>query len=393
MAALLEIKDLYKSYAKSLKASMKYASFDLVKGSLGFSTDRDVLRDSEFWALSNINLNLYRGDVLGVLGHNGAGKSTLLKCIANKIKPTKGKIILNGSLGHMIEMSAGFDPLLTGRENVSLRGNILGFKGKALKSYIDQVQEFAEIEDFFDSPVQFYSSGMKSRLGFAASSSIEPDLLIIDEVLAVGDLSFRLKCYERMNQIARQSAVVFVSHSIGQISRMCTRAIYLDKGKMLHDGDVKTALSIYQDKLELAARKKSSAVLNPDMIPFSVLINDAVIKPDTKISYGDRLTVYMNIAQAPTDMQLRILMRDASGSVLQDWNSIRSNLNFNGSQKELIADLGGVELSPGTYKLSIEATNINGNEHICLTDEIVFRVHGDYFNALAIQRSAQWRFL
>jgi lipopolysaccharide transport system ATP-binding protein len=292
-------------------------------------------------------------------------------------------------------MSAGFDPSLTGRENVSLRGNILGFKSKTLQNYIDQVREFADIDDFFDSPVQFYSSGMKSRLGFAASSSIEPDILIIDEVLAVGDLNFRLKCYDRINQLAKKCAVIFVSHSIGQISKMCTRAIYLEKGKMLHDGDVKTALSIYQDTIDASARKKISATLNPELLSFIVEVNNSPLIPDStsKIFYGDNLSILMDISKFDTTKQLRVLLRDASGAVIQDWNSKRSDLHWATQMKSVKANLGPIELAPGTYKIFIEVNSIDGSEGICLSEEVTFRVYGEYYHAVPIQRTAEWRFV
>lgn len=393
MANLLEVENLSKSYSKSLKSSMKHASIDLLRSSIGLSTQRDHLRESEFWALQNINFNLRRGEVLGIVGHNGAGKSTLLKCIANKIKPTIGKVTLNGTLGHMIEMSAGFDQTLTGRENVSLRGNILGYKGKLLDNYINQVKEFADIDDFFDAPVQFYSSGMKSRLGFAASSSIEPDVLIIDEVLAVGDLSFRLQCYDRIHQLSRKCAVIFVSHSIGQLSKMCTRAIYLHKGKLIHNGDLKTALNIYQDKLDISARNKSSATLNPDLVSFSVIINNSNVEDGTRVSYGDKISVVVDVSKINCSAQLRILMRDATGSLLQDWNSIRAAIDFTKGYKLLSADMGSIDLAPGTYKISIEVISKDGNENLCLSTEKIIRVYGEYFHALPIQRMANWSFL
>lgn len=393
MNSLLEIENLSKSYSKSLKSSMKYASIDLLRSSIGLSTQRDKLRESEFWALQNISFTLNRGEVLGIIGHNGAGKSTLLKCIANKIKPTAGEIRLNGTVGHMIEMSAGFDPLLTGRENVSLRGNILGYKGKSLQKYIDQVRDFADIDEFFDAPVQFYSSGMKSRLGFAASSSIEPDVLIIDEVLAVGDLNFRLQCYDRIHQLSRKCAVIFVSHSIGQLAKMCTRAIYLHKGKMIHNGDLKTALSIYQDKLDVSARNKSSAIFNPDLISFSIKINNKAVDQETKILYGDKISATIDVSRISCSAQLRILMRDASGSLLQDWNSIRAHIDFTKGHKLLSADLGIIDLAPGTYKFSIEVLNTDSNEHLCLSIEETIRVYGEYLHAIPIQRMANWSVL
>lgn len=393
MNNLLEITDLSKSYSKSLKKSIKYASYDLLRTTVGLSTQRHSLRDTEFWALKNINLNLRRGEVLGVVGHNGAGKSTLLKCIANKLQPTLGKVVLNGSLGHMIEMSAGFDQTLTGKENVLLRGNMLGLKGKSLQSYVDKVKDFAEIDDFFDAPVQFYSSGMKSRLGFAASSSIEPDILIIDEVLAVGDLGFRLKCYERMNELARNCAVIFVSHSIGQLSRMCTRAVYLEKGKMLHDGDVKTALSLYQDKLDVIAKNKKTVTLHPELTPIMLEVNGYQYNIDLPLNYEDEMCIITDVSRFECDLRVRALLRDSTGTVLQDWNSVREDLIFPGTTKTLKINVGKVELTPGTYNISVEVMSKDGLHHLCLSEPVTFRVAGEYYNAIAIQRRAHWTFI
>ena len=391
MSYLLEIRDLSKCYSKDLKKSIRYASSEIFKSSIGIKTEHDDLRDTEFWALRNINLNLRRGDVLAVLGHNGAGKSTLLKCIANKIRPSKGSVAVNGKLGHMIEMSAGFDPLLTGRENVVLRGRLMGIRGKALQAYVDEVKEFAEIDDFFDSAVQFYSSGMKSRLGFAASSSIEPDVLIIDEVLAVGDLGFRLKCYQRMNELSRKCAVIFVSHSLGQVARMCNRAIYLEKGQMLYDGAVQQALSLYQDKISDLSQKKSLATLNPELTALSLFINRIPYNGE-KINYGVNLLLSIELNKLPRSSNIRVLLRDVSGSVVADWNSARESLEWPEQFGELLVDLGEASFGPGRYNISVEVMNEDRVDHICLSEPISFVVGGTYYNPLPIQRRAKWVF-
>jgi lipopolysaccharide transport system ATP-binding protein len=388
---LLTIENLSKKYAKNLKESLSSATKDLVFSGIGFNRQNNLLNGSEFWALKDINLTLKKGDVLGLLGHNGAGKSTLLKCIAKKIKPDSGRIDIKGEIGHLIEMSAGFDGVLTGRENVVLRGRILGKKGKALNTYVDAVKDFADVDDFFDAPLQFYSSGMKSRLGFAASSVIEPDILIIDEVLSVGDLGFRIKCYERINQLSRRCAVIFVSHSLGQVARMCNRGMYIEKGRIVYDGGVQQSLDLYQEKISDIVSNKKHIVLNPDLLKVSLYVDDVFYEnKNHKINYGAQLLLDVNISLLTIDSQIRALLRDASGAVICDWNSKRTLNKWPLSYSSMKINLGNVELAPGTYSISIEVMSPDGVEHLCLSEPIIFKVGGVYFSPLSIQRSGSW---
>jgi lipopolysaccharide transport system ATP-binding protein len=393
MTVLLEVNDLWKKYSRDLKSSVKYAARDILRGAVnGGKNDNKDLRDSEFWAIRGMNFSLRRGEVLGVLGHNGAGKSTLLKCIAGKLAADRGSVIRNGELGYLLEMSAGFSPTMTGRDNVTVRGRLMGMNGKALAAYIDEVKDFSELDTFFDSPVQFYSSGMKSRLGFAASSVIRPDILIIDEVLAVGDLSFRLRCYERVNELARNAAVIFVSHSIGQVARLCNRAIFLEKGKVLYEGGVQNAISLYQDKLGDQNERKRGHTLHPELISFSLMANGCQLVPGQSLPYGANLSLDIDISKLPENAVIRPLLRDGSQGVLADWNSVRSNLSWPAGRTRLKADLGSAELAPGAYSISIEVMSPDGVEHISLSESTAFRISGSYLNAVPIQKTAIWQF-
>lgn len=394
MTVLLEVNDLWKKYSRDLKSSVKYAARDILRSAVNVGKpDEHSLRDSEFWAIRNMNFSLRRGEVLAVLGHNGAGKSTLLKCIAGKLAADRGGVIRRGELGYLLEMSAGFSPTMTGRDNVAVRGRLMGLTGKALSAYIAEVKDFSELDEFFDSPVQFYSSGMKSRLGFAASSVMSPDILIIDEVLAVGDLSFRLRCYERVNELARNAAVIFVSHSIGQVARLCNRGIYLEKGKVLYEGGVQSAIALYQDKLGEQNEKRRGHVFHPERISFKVLVNGSELMSGVPLPYGANLALDVDISKLPRDAIIRPMLRDASGSVLLDWNSVRSGLIWPDHLTRLSADLGKVELAPGAYSLSIEVMSPDGVDHISLSESTPFRVGGSYLNAIAIQKTADWQFM
>lgn len=201
----------------------------------------------EFWALKNVSFEVFQGEIFGIIGLNGAGKSTLLKIIAGVLKPTKGDITVNGVMAPLIELGAGFDMELTARENIFLNAAILGHSQRFIKDKLDDIIDFAEIEDFLDVPLKNYSSGMTARLGFSIATIIEPDILIVDEVLSVGDYKFQEKCQNRIkNLINNNTTVVFVSHSINQVEELCDRVLWLEKGTVVSIGDTKELCKVYR---------------------------------------------------------------------------------------------------------------------------------------------------
>lgn len=201
----------------------------------------------EFRALSNINLEIQKGEVIGFVGLNGAGKSTLLKVVSGVQKPTVGKITVKGKVSPLLELGAGFDNDLTGRENIYLNGLILGYDKKFINSKLDEIIDFAEIREFIDTPIKNYSSGMKARLGFSIATVKVPQILIVDEVLSVGDGRFKKKSEERMLELIRSDAtVLFVSHSLAQIRRLCTKVVWLEKGQVKMEGDTKEVCDAYE---------------------------------------------------------------------------------------------------------------------------------------------------
>ena len=207
---------------------------------------RRQLQYNEFWALSDVSFELEKGDRLGILGFNGAGKSTLLKVIAGVFKPTIGTVQREGVLAPLIELGAGFDPQYTGMENIYLYGACLGYSHKFIDEKLDQIIEFSELKDFIDVPLKNYSSGMKARLGFAIATIVEPDMLILDEVLSVGDAKFKKKRENKlMSLLEKNVTVLFVSHNTEQVRKLCNKAIILEKGKMIASGDVATVSAKY----------------------------------------------------------------------------------------------------------------------------------------------------
>lgn len=204
---------------------------------------------NEFWALRDINFTLKKGDRLGILGLNGAGKSTLLKVIVGVFKPTEGKVIKHGKIAPLLELGAGFDSQYTGRENIFLYGAVLGLDKNFLEEKYDEIVKFAELEEFIDVPLKNYSSGMRARLGFAIATIVEPEILILDEVLSVGDAKFRKKSEKKvMSMFDKGVTVLFVSHSIEQVKRLCNKAILLEKGRIIASGDIDEVAEIYEEK-------------------------------------------------------------------------------------------------------------------------------------------------
>lgn len=204
------------------------------------------LRFQPFWALKNVSLEVEKGDRVGIIGLNGAGKSTLLKLISGVMKPTEGNININGHISPLLELGAGFDPDYTGRENIYFNGALLGYPKRFLESKFDEIVEFSEIGEFIDVPLKNYSTGMKARLGFSIATSVQPEILILDEVLSVGDAKFQEKSQKKMKSLMDgHVTLLFVSHSIDQVKKLCNKAVWLQKGQVVAEGPVEDVCDLY----------------------------------------------------------------------------------------------------------------------------------------------------
>ena len=225
-------------------------------------TRKPIQQRENFKALDDVSFTIEQGEVVGIIGHNGAGKSTLLKHLANISKPTKGKVIVRGSIAPLIEVGAGVNPEMTGRENIFLNGAILGIPKKIIQQKLDEIIEFSELEQFIDTPVKRYSSGMTVKLGFSIATNLDADILIVDEVLAVGDLAFQRKCFDRMeDMIIRQGkTVLLVSHNIRQIERICKRVILMDHGKIFSDGNPAETCGLFYAQSDGKIKTQSESI-------------------------------------------------------------------------------------------------------------------------------------
>ena len=243
---LITVEGVSKKFCRSLRKSLWYGVQDLGREITGRRHGGNgELRPDEFWAVKDVSFELKRGECLGLIGRNGAGKTTLLRMLNGLIKPDTGRIEMRGRVGALIALGAGFNPILTGRENIHVNASVLGLSKHEIIAKIDEIIDFAEIREFIDMPVQSYSSGMAVRLGFAVASTLNPDILILDEVLAVGDANFRSKCWRRIGEMLQGAAVILVSHEAYAISRVCDRAILLDKGEVKCDAPASDTLSFY----------------------------------------------------------------------------------------------------------------------------------------------------
>ena len=239
MKKIIEIKDVdvvFKRTTEKITSLKEYFINSL----------KQKIKKETFVALKNINIEINSGEVVGILGLNGAGKSTLLKVISGIIKPTKGKVVLNGSMAPLIELGAGFDIELTGKENIFLNGSLLGFSRKELEEKMESIVEFSELGEFIDVPLKNYSSGMYARLGFSIATIYNPDILIIDEVLSVGDFRFQEKSFNKIKEmISSGTTVLFVSHDIDKIKMLCEKVIWLEKGEIIKIGGAEQICDTY----------------------------------------------------------------------------------------------------------------------------------------------------
>jgi len=319
---LVKVSGVSKKFCRDLKKSLWYKVKDIASellpiqnSKLKIKNSEAALRPGEFWANKDISFELRRGECIGLIGRNGAGKTTLLKMLNGLIKPDEGSIEMRGRVGALIALGAGFNPILTGRENIYVNGSVLGLSKKEIDSKIEEIIDFSEVREFIDSPVQSYSSGMQVRLGFAVATALDPDVLILDEVLAVGDAAFRNKCYVRISQIRKKAAIIFVSHNMEQVGRICDKALFLRFGKALYLGDVEGGVSTYESQNEQGQETDPSFVsMNPPIQSFNCKSSNSKLKTGDPLS----LDFEVNSINDLNEFKIRIHIYNQSGIFVAD---------------------------------------------------------------------------
>jgi lipopolysaccharide transport system ATP-binding protein len=340
--------------------------------------------DDSIWALKDVAFEVKRGEVVGIIGRNGAGKSTLLKVLSRITEPTAGAVDIYGRVGSLLEVGTGFHPELTGRENISLNGAILGMKKSEIQSRFDEIVSFAEVEQFIDTPVKHYSSGMYLRLAFAVAAHLEPEILVVDEVLAVGDAQFQKKCLGKMGEVAKQGrTVLFVSHNMGAITRLCQRAIWLDGGKVVMDGVSNEVVNGYNAQF-LTVRpqwKRPQAARPEDEFAFlSVAVRNQE-QEQSGIFNGDEpisITVHYLVRRELAGCQIGARVHNSEGLVVFTTSdadgSGTSALPREPGDYESSLDLPPNLLVPGAYYVTLGAHLPNRSVYDVIEQAVVFEV-------------------
>lgn len=370
---LVEVESVSKKFAKSLKKSLFYGIKDIGTELLGRSV-RPELRSDEFWALRDINFTVRRGEALGIIGKNGAGKSTLLKILTGLIKPTTGQVKMKGKVQALIELGSGMSPILTGRENIYINAAVMGIPKEEVEAKFDDIVEFAELGEFIDMPFQNYSSGMKVRLGFAIAIHVKPDILIIDEVLAVGDKNFRYKARRAMAELlARNVALIFISHNISEVQAITETAMCLERGEIQMLGDTPTVCLHY-----INLGKKSDSANKFEYLPNRTglieLSNSKVINQKTVISECGR-SVNLNKGEnykftfsAVVKANVRIceevyhelVLWNANDYVQNAFICIKDFIDFDyGEEKQYQFEVDTLKILPGKYRLGYAIKDLN----------------------------------
>ena len=326
----------------------------------------------EFWALKDISLTIDEGETIGILGHNGSGKSTLLKCISGILKPTTGEVRLRGRIASLLELGAGFHPDLTGRENVYINASFLGIPKKEIAKHFDDIVAFAELEHFIDQQVKYYSSGMDVRLGFAVAINVEPDLLLVDEVLAVGDEVFQKKCIDRVEELQGEGkTILFVTHGADLARKICDRVIVLDHGDMVANGAPGESIRIFREYLhghltdvEGEPVAETARTHDPRVHITSVSFEHPG-QPDRRhVFAGEPLTIRVGIetVEPVADAVLGLEVRDASGEVLYvaDTEMLGAPLPPLVGAVEVAFNIGSLPLLDGAFPVSIQLTDRHG---------------------------------
>ena len=362
--SIITVENLSKCYQLKHQNTQQYNTFrDLISGKarnlIKSETKIDYKKSEEFWALKDVSFEINEGDRVGIIGRNGAGKSTLLKILSRIVSPTKGKITIEGRVASLLEVGTGFHPELSGRENIFLNGSILGMSKLEIQNKFDEIVAFAEVERFIDTPVKRYSSGMYVRLAFAVAAHLNPEILIVDEVLAVGDSVFQKKCIDRMTAIGNEGrTIIFVSHNFASIDALCTSAILLESGKLTEKGSVANVMEAYSKR-----NRNYSSEVDLESIPrlernAQKIIFCKIVFEEMPITFGNKLkfkvTLKSNEKRSFSDIDFGVNVHDKNQSCVIHISNRFINKNFT-HKSDFNTYSFEIEnnLKPGFYQLTL----------------------------------------
>ncbi|HET6979221.1 MAG TPA: ABC transporter ATP-binding protein [Pyrinomonadaceae bacterium] len=328
-------------------------------------------RKTDFWAVRDVDFEVRRGEALGIIGHNGAGKSTILKLLSNITTPTSGEITINGRLAALIEVGSGFHPELSGRENIYLNGSILGMTRREITKKLDGIIDFAGVREFIDTPVKRYSSGMYVRLGFSIAAHLDPDILLLDEVLAVGDAAFQAKCLDRIKELEKRgTTIVFISHDLGAVERLCDRVLLMKRGQVVKSGPAAEIVAAYQSDATLSSESvevhKKGETNEIEIQTLSFCDDLGVSRPVFKTGEPLRARIAFNANETVKDAVFWLLLFTADGQIHCELTT-----ELSGEQISVKPGSGVVEfrtkqlgLQPGIYFTSVHVKKRNARDVI-----------------------------
>lgn len=408
---VLSVRDVSKKFCRNLKRSMLYGMKDLARSMVGLrpggsdtlratgdesremsdaspvtvSPSPPFLRRDEFWALRDVSFELRRGETLGIVGTNGSGKTTLLRVLNGIFPPDRGEVMIRGQVGGLIALGAGFHPHMTGRENIFINGAVLGLRRSQIERQVEQIIDFADIREFIDAPVATYSSGMTVRLGFAIASVQEPDLLLLDEVLAVGDAGFCHKCYNYIGQMQSRCAVILVSHHMQQITQSCSKVLLLDRGNVVYFGDVETGVSRYLERVEAQEQQKGWVE------KFSPPVESVRLSLDpAEVGHGGtvRIRGEISLSDAMSDCRLNAYLYTSQGAQVVEWNSDAAGVRYDFAKglNAFEVPFGPLFLKAGLYRLNVSIYDSRGLYHLVMSyKKYTICVRGRDFGSCAYQ--------
>lgn len=374
----IALRDVLTNIAKRPFAFLKHK----VKKMAGLETKE------EFWALRNVNLEIQRGEVVGIIGANGAGKSTLLKILTGITPPTEGEIIMRGKVASLLEVGTGFHPELTGRENIFLNGAILGMTKKEIARKFNEIVAFSGIEKFLDTPVKYYSSGMYVRLAFSVAAHMEPDILLVDEVLAVGDAEFQKKCLGKMEEVTKKEGrtILFVSHNMGAIEQLCHKTILFENGNVRMVGNTKDVIAEYINTKESLSKQPLAERKNRKGSKRVIFTHCELSKHDEKKRILRFTMCYKNLTQKVfKDIKISMSIRDQHGIYITNVtnNVLGQQINLDSNEGTISLDIEGINLATGTYytDLFLATDSVNSEILDSVENACVFDINNDSFYA------------
>ena len=353
---------------------------------------------NSFWALQDVSFDVHPGDVVGVIGRNGAGKSTLLKVLSRIVEPTSGRAEVRGRLGSLLEVGTGFHPELTGRENTYLNGSLLGMSRREIDRKFDEIVAFSGVERFLDTPVKRYSSGMSVRLAFAVAAHLEPEILIVDEVLAVGDGEFQRRCFQKMDQVRRSGrTILVVSHNLGAIQTLCTRAIQIEKGKLIGDGDVAGQVANYLSRLTAASEEPVGERTDREgqgrARVVGLTFRDERDQPGRTAVCGDELRVAIRCTTEPDliieTAALSCWSPDGVKLFHVDTAQRGDGVERRGPGREYVCRIPRLPLAPGLYHWNVMLTAAGGVQDHVTSAAVLEVLPGDFFRTGQTAPAAQ----